>query len=59
VRRDLDVRLIDNADGAFAGSRAKGIQPRTQEVFEDLGVLDEPILVVLDGTVVAGTTAAD
>jgi 2-polyprenyl-6-methoxyphenol hydroxylase-like FAD-dependent oxidoreductase len=43
VRRDLEVRLIDQADGAFAGSRAKGIQPRTQEVFEDLGVLDEAL----------------
>jgi 2-polyprenyl-6-methoxyphenol hydroxylase-like FAD-dependent oxidoreductase len=40
VRRGVDVRLIDKADGTFAGSRAKGIQPRTQEVFEDLGVLD-------------------
>jgi 2-polyprenyl-6-methoxyphenol hydroxylase-like FAD-dependent oxidoreductase len=43
VRRDLDVRLIDQADAAFPGSRAKGIQPRTQEVFEDLGVLDEAL----------------
>jgi 2-polyprenyl-6-methoxyphenol hydroxylase-like FAD-dependent oxidoreductase len=41
VRRGVDVRLVDQADVAFAGSRAKGIQPRTQEVFEDLGVLDE------------------
>ena len=41
VRRGVDVRLIDKGDGGFAGSRAKGIQPRTQEVFDDLGVLDQ------------------
>lgn len=28
---------------AFAGSRGKGIQPRTQEVFADLGVLDRVV----------------
>ncbi|MCU1411166.1 MAG: FAD-binding monooxygenase [Rhodoglobus sp.] len=39
VRRGLSVRLIDKADQAFTGSRAKGVQPRTQEVFDDLGVL--------------------
>ncbi len=43
VRRGVEVRLIDKADRAFAGSRAKGIQPRTQEVLEDLGVLDEAL----------------
>ena len=41
LRRGLRVRLIDKAPHAFEGSRAKGVQPRTQEVFEDLGVLDE------------------
>ncbi|NEA31105.1 FAD-dependent monooxygenase [Streptomyces sp. SID13031] len=41
LRRDLRVRLIDKAPHAFEGSRAKGVQPRTQEVFEDLGVLAE------------------
>ncbi len=41
VRRGVEIRVIDKADGTFAGSRAKGIQPRTQEVLEDLGVLDE------------------
>jgi 2-polyprenyl-6-methoxyphenol hydroxylase-like FAD-dependent oxidoreductase len=39
TRRGVRVRLIDKADHAFEGSRAKGIQPRTQEVFDDLGVL--------------------
>src|SRR5882757_1060359 len=41
LRRGLRVRLIDKAPHAFEGSRAKGVQPRTQEVFEDLGVLQE------------------
>jgi 2-polyprenyl-6-methoxyphenol hydroxylase-like FAD-dependent oxidoreductase len=41
LRRGLRVRLVDKAPRAFEGSRAKGVQPRTQEVFEDLGVLDE------------------
>ncbi|BBI33811.1 FAD-dependent monooxygenase [Cohnella abietis] len=41
LRRGLRVRLIDKATHAFKGSRAKGVQPRTQEVFEDLGVLEE------------------
>lgn len=43
ARRGLDVRLIDKAPHAFEGSRAKGVQPRTQEIFEDLGVLDEAL----------------
>ena len=40
ARRDVPVRVIDKAAAPFRGSRGKGIQPRTQEVFEDLGVLD-------------------
>jgi 2-polyprenyl-6-methoxyphenol hydroxylase-like FAD-dependent oxidoreductase len=40
-RRGVRVRLIDRADRAFEGSRAKGVQPRTQEVFDDLGVLED------------------
>ncbi|MFJ9787438.1 FAD-dependent oxidoreductase [Amycolatopsis sp. NPDC101161] len=40
LRRGLAVRIVDKAPHPFAGSRAKGIQPRTLEVFDDLGVLD-------------------
>ncbi len=29
-----------SADEPFRGSRGKGIQPRTQEIFDDLGILD-------------------
>lgn len=41
IRRGVHVRIIDKAFGSFPGSRAKGIQPRTQEIFEDLGILEE------------------
>ncbi|WP_063008533.1 FAD-dependent oxidoreductase [Nocardia kruczakiae] len=41
VRRGVTVRIIDKAADAFDGSRAKGIQPRSLEVLEDLGVLDD------------------
>jgi 2-polyprenyl-6-methoxyphenol hydroxylase-like FAD-dependent oxidoreductase len=41
ARRGVAFRLIDKVDGPFQGSRGKGIQPRSQEVFEDLGILDK------------------
>ncbi|GBQ62753.1 2-polyprenyl-6-methoxyphenol hydroxylase [Ameyamaea chiangmaiensis NBRC 103196] len=40
ARRGCDFRLIERRDAPFEGSRGKGLQPRTLEVFEDLGVLD-------------------
>ncbi len=40
ARRGVSFRLVDRIPAAFPGSRGKGIQPRTQEVFEDLGILD-------------------
>ncbi|MEV0292326.1 FAD-dependent monooxygenase [Nocardia sp. NPDC050710] len=40
ARQGIPVRIIDKADEFFAGSRGDGIQPRTLEVFDDLGVLD-------------------
>jgi 2-polyprenyl-6-methoxyphenol hydroxylase-like FAD-dependent oxidoreductase len=40
ARRGVPLRLIDKLPAPFAGSRGKGIQPRTLEVFEDLGVVD-------------------
>ena len=40
ARRGVSFRLIDKLAAPFAGSRGKGIQPRSQEVFEDLGVID-------------------
>jgi 2-polyprenyl-6-methoxyphenol hydroxylase-like FAD-dependent oxidoreductase len=43
VRRGVGVRIVDRADRFSVGSRGDGIQPRTLEVFEDLGLLDEVI----------------
>ena len=40
ARRGISFRLIDAAATPFAGSRGKGIQPRTLEIFEDLGVIE-------------------
>lgn len=40
ARTGVDFLLIDKAERPFHGSRGKGIQPRSQEVFEDLGVID-------------------
>src|SRR5271170_2133092 len=48
ARRNVAFRLIDKLPSPFAGSRGKGIQPRSQEVFEDLGVIDR--LVAVGGT---------
>ncbi len=43
LRRGITCRLIEAAETPFSGSRGKGIQPRTLEIFEDLGII-EPIL---------------
>ncbi|MEV4205273.1 FAD-dependent monooxygenase [Nocardia salmonicida] len=40
ARRGVDVRIVDRADSPFQGSRGDGLQPRTLEVFDDLGVID-------------------
>src|SRR5262245_33510020 len=40
ARRGIAFRLIEAAETPFAGSRGKGIQPRTLEILEDLGVVD-------------------
>ena len=39
ARRNVRLRLVDKAPAPFAGSRGKGLQPRSLEVFEDLDVL--------------------
>jgi 2-polyprenyl-6-methoxyphenol hydroxylase-like FAD-dependent oxidoreductase len=41
ARRGIGVRIVDKAEQFPFGSRGDGLQPRTLEVFEDLGVLDE------------------
>ncbi|MCS7475986.1 FAD-dependent monooxygenase [Umezawaea endophytica] len=40
ARRGVTARLVDKAPSYFLGSRGDGLQPRTLEVFDDLGVLD-------------------
>ena len=45
ARRGITFRLIEKNSQAFHGSRGKGIQPRSQEVFEDLGILDRLVAV--------------
>lgn len=47
ARRGVRFRLIEKMPEPFHGSRGKGIQPRTQEIFEDLGILDR--IVALGG----------
>ena len=43
ARRGVTFRLVEKTSDPFPGSRGKGIQPRTQEVFEDLGILDKVV----------------
>ncbi|MGW4592084.1 FAD-dependent monooxygenase [Amycolatopsis thermoflava] len=40
ARRGIGVRIVDKATEFFRGSRGDGLQPRTLEVFDDLGVVD-------------------
>ncbi|WNV82689.1 FAD-dependent monooxygenase [Umezawaea sp. Da 62-37] len=40
ARRGVPHRIVERASSYFPGSRGDGLQPRTLEVFEDLGVLD-------------------
>ncbi|HJT69508.1 MAG TPA: FAD-dependent monooxygenase [Terriglobales bacterium] len=41
ARRSIGFRLIDAAKAPFDGSRGKGVQPRTLEIFRDLGILEK------------------
>ncbi|GAA1559767.1 FAD-dependent oxidoreductase [Kribbella lupini] len=43
ARRGVSFRLIEAAPGPQPGSRGKGIQPRTLEVFDDLGIVERVI----------------
>ncbi|GGU34304.1 FAD-dependent monooxygenase [Lentzea flava] len=43
ARRAVPFRIVDASPAPFAGSRGKGLQPRSMEVFHDLGVI-EPVL---------------
>ncbi|MFE6845385.1 FAD-dependent monooxygenase [Streptomyces sp. NPDC057686] len=41
ARRGVRALVVERSPHLFPGSRGKGIQPRTLEVFHDLGVLEE------------------
>ncbi len=41
ARHGVSVRIIDASDGPTTQSRALGIQARTLEVFENIGIVDE------------------
>lgn len=69
ARRGVSFRLIEAAPGPQPGSRGKGVQPRTLEVFEDLGVIDRVLAhgrlampmhsIAPDGTVTRGGAAPE
>lgn len=40
ARRHIDFVIIEKQEGPFKGSRGKGIQPRSLEIFEDMGIVD-------------------
>ena len=39
-RRSIDCRVVDRATTRHTRSRGKGLQPRSLEVFDDLGIAD-------------------
>ncbi|MFI7322345.1 FAD-dependent oxidoreductase [Streptomyces venezuelae] len=39
ARRDVPALVVERAPALFPGSRGKGLQPRTMEVLDDLGVV--------------------
>ncbi|MGW0709352.1 FAD-dependent monooxygenase [Streptomyces sp. NPDC002643] len=41
ARRGIPALVVERATGLFPGSRGKGLQPRSLEVLDDLGVRDE------------------
>jgi 2-polyprenyl-6-methoxyphenol hydroxylase-like FAD-dependent oxidoreductase len=40
-RRNVPFRILERSPHPFEGSRAKGLQPRTLEVLDDLGLIDD------------------
>lgn len=40
ARRGVRAAVVERGAALFPGSRGKGIQPRTMEVFDDLGIVD-------------------
>ena len=44
ARRGVDFRIVEKATEYAAGSRGKGMQPRSLEVLDDLGVIDRILI---------------
>ncbi len=40
ARRGVTFRLLEQREQPFHGSRGKGIQPRSQEIFEEMGIIN-------------------
>jgi 2-polyprenyl-6-methoxyphenol hydroxylase-like FAD-dependent oxidoreductase len=40
ARRGVRFRIVEKAESYFIGSKGKGIQPRSLEVMDDLGIID-------------------
>jgi 2-polyprenyl-6-methoxyphenol hydroxylase-like FAD-dependent oxidoreductase len=43
AQRGIALRIVDAAPSPPTGSRGKGLQPRSLELFDDLGIVDEVI----------------
>jgi 2-polyprenyl-6-methoxyphenol hydroxylase-like FAD-dependent oxidoreductase len=41
ARRGVQFRIVDKARACFIGSKGKGLQPRSLEVMDDLGIVDQ------------------
>ncbi len=41
ARRKIPSRVIDKSSTYFIGSKGKGLQPRSLEVFDDFGIIDD------------------
>ena len=43
VRRGVQFRIVDKATAYFIGSKGKGLQPRSLEVMDDFGIVDQVV----------------
>ncbi|HEX4232495.1 MAG TPA: FAD-dependent monooxygenase [Bryobacteraceae bacterium] len=41
ARRGVQFRIVDKAQAYFIGSKGKGLQPRSLEVMDDFGIVDQ------------------
>ena len=41
ARRGVQFRIVDKAPAYFIGSKGKGLQPRSLEVMDDFGIIDQ------------------